>query len=122
MKQLGQFFCNGIKRICGTNKFSFKLFGIPLLTVTKRDINHFNVFIFFLPLLQIVTGPKAHMINILLLTWILKIIKYLFTGWSFVDQPEFKRFAFCGKTIYEKRVVEPYKFPSTTFRDKQVDG
>lgn len=122
LKRLGRSFCGGIKHICGRKRFSFKLLGIPLLTVTERDRYHFNVFVIFLPLLQIVTGPRAHMINILLLAWGLKAIKHLFMGWSFDNGPGFAQLAFCGKTIYEKRVIEPYKFPSTTFRDKQVDG
>lgn len=122
LKSLGQSCCNGLKHICGKKKFSFKLFGVPVLTITERDKYHFNVFILFLPLFQIMTGPKHHMVNILLFVWLLKIIKYLFSGWSFVDQPRFTRLAFCGKTVYEQRIIEPYKFPSTTFRDKQVNG
>lgn len=122
LKQLGRAVCHGVRRICGTTKAVFKLFGIPLLTVTERDSHHFNVFFLFVPLLQIVTGPRAHMINILLLAWFLKLIKYLFTGWSFIDQAEITRFTFCSRTIYEKRIIEPYQFLSTTFRDKQVSG
>lgn len=122
LKRLGRSFCNNVKHICGRKRFSFKLLGIPLLTVMERDRYHFNVFVLFLPLLQVVTGPKAHMLNILLLVWLMKTVKYLFTGWSFVNRAEVTRFAFCGRTIYEKRVIEPYRFPSTTFRDKQVGG
>ena len=122
LKRLWGSFCGGVKHICGRKKFTFKLLGIPWLTVRERDRYHLNVFILFLPLLQIVTGPKAHMLNILLLVWLMKTVKYLFTGWSFVNRAEVTRFAFCGRTIYEKRVIEPYRFLSTTFRDKQVGG
>ncbi len=110
-----------VKRGLGRKKFTFSLLGIPLVTVTERDPRHFNVFLLFLPFLQVVTGPKTHTIRILLIAWILKAIKHLLTGWSLARGPEYTRFAFCGKVIYEKRFVEPYKFPSTTFQDKQVN-
>lgn len=109
-----------VKRALGEKNFAFTILGIPVVSVTKRDANHFNLFLLILPLLQIVTGPKTHTIHILLLAWIWKGFKYLFTGWSFIKSPEFTQFAFCGKAIYEKRVDESYKFPSTAFKDEQV--
>ena len=109
-----------VSRMCGEPYLVFRFLTIPIFTITIRDPHHYNFFILFIPVLQVITGPEIYSIDILLFTWLYKSIKYLFTGWSYINTEELTRIAFCGKTIYEEKTIRPYDFPSTKFHDKQV--
>lgn len=114
-------FTLGYKRIRGEIVFCFQIFGIKLLMVTKRDEWHRNIFILYIPILQIVTEAKRYSIDILPLVWIFKCIKYLFTKWQYIRLPEKHSLSFCGRNIYQWEQLKPYCLPLKTSHDKQVE-
>lgn len=92
-----------IKRALGQVKRVYSLLGIPIVMLTEVDALHFNIFVFFVPLLRTTKKSNHYSVHILPLVWIAKLLvkiwKYIFTrknntsdiGVSYAPQEEILR-------------------------------
>lgn len=100
----------------GNAIWELKLFGVQLVLIAQPDKWHTNVFLFYIPVLRIDTEPTKFGINLLILTWFYKVIKYMFTKWEYVRKENEIQLFFCGLNVYHRKDVVPFRFPTAMFR------
>ncbi len=103
------------KRARGEKHIEIKFLGIQLLLIAHPGIHNTNIFILYLPVLRIDTEPTRFGINLLLFTWIYKVLRNLFTKWEYVKQPERTELKFCSVALYRRSEAVPWRFPSAMF-------
>lgn len=117
MTQFSQKLVTRFKRARGDKAWELRLFGIQLFLIAQPDKQHINVFILYIPFLRIDCEPTKFGINLLVLTWLFKAVKYAFTKWRIIQTKSEMRIVFCGFNVYQRQDVAPYKFPSAQFRN-----
>lgn len=124
-----------LKDVYGKPVFELKLFFIKILSITKTTSEHFNVYLLYIPLFRVIKSKNRFGINLLLFTWLFKIVflpfylfkvvhnnyqtKLLFGKKNFVEimhSSEKKGIRIFNKNVYSYEILTPYSFPSSKFK------
>lgn len=105
-----------IRRARGKKVVEIKFLGIQLFLIAKPGEHNWNIFLLYLPLFRFDAAPHRYGFNLLVLTWVFKVLRNLFTKWELVRTANSTHLRFCGISLYRRTEVVPYRFPSSLFR------
>lgn len=115
LKQLFSQVLARIRRARGEKKVEIKILGIQLLLIAKPGLYNWNIFVLYIPLLRVDAAPNGFGVNLVILTWIYKALRNLFTRWEIVKTKNSVQLRFCGVSLYRRAEVIPWRFPSAMF-------
>jgi len=126
---------SNLKDVYGKPVFDLKFFFIKIFSITKTTPEHINVYLLYIPLLRIIRSKNKFGINLLLFTWLFKIIFFPFIALSIQHNSFYTRILIKNKNLFEIlhssnnkgvkifnknfyscTVREPYNFPTVRFK------